>query len=279
MKRALSQLLKAAFPICGRQFRVFVLDNNGQKMLAIFGALEEELSGLKKAILIRRIEMFPECRVYEGKQAGKDVLVVVTGVGKNKSIKAAKRYSKYPVSQAISAGFGGGLDPRMEAGDVVIYSQILCADGQLRGTDSAGIIRSNSDLYKIASQLTKNSGYQVLKGDGVAVREVCATPHAKLKLGEEYEASITDMESYWIGRAAWENEVPFLAVRSVFDTVRDDVSFLEHISREGQIKVKQAIGYSIGHPWQLIRLASYAGKAVKARNNLTDFLTKLIKKL
>jgi hypothetical protein len=88
---------------------------------------------------------------------------------------------------------------------------------------------------------------------------------------------VVDMESYWICQIAGERDVPFIAVRTIFDTVQDDLSLLGHMMVEGKVTPLKALGYLISHPGRVRKIVAYYINSKKARRNLAFFLHNLAK--
>ena len=58
-----------------------------------------------------------------------DTVVVRTGMGRRRAVAAA---SSVPVDGAVAiAGFGGGLDPALRPGQVLVASEVRAHDGSL----------------------------------------------------------------------------------------------------------------------------------------------------
>lgn len=114
----------------------------------------------------------------------------------------------------LSAGFSGGLDPKLRAGDVVI----------------ASAIRHREDEIKIDEQiLARVRSALADAGRSVDVGTVVCTDHVvpsteKRSLGQAGALAV-DMETGPLARWADERKVRFLVVRSILDTVDQSVTF------------------------------------------------------
>jgi len=79
-------------------------------MIALLGAMREELSGITKDLTGVREISHHSWRLVEGDLAGKRLLVMQTGVGKTRAIEAVQYLQQnYSLSMLISIGFGGAL--------------------------------------------------------------------------------------------------------------------------------------------------------------------------
>ena len=242
-------------------------------MIAIFSALELEVRQFKKGMKITKTSTFRDCRVYEGETAGTKVLLVLTGMGKDRAEIAAEWVlSNFPVSTLVSSGFGGSLNDKTRVGDIAVYLKLSCSESGLGSTGES--LFSDVGLAETATKKVGGNGFHVLPVHGVTISNVCVTPESKAKLGQTLAADVVDMESYWIGQKAAARKLPFITVRAIFDSLQDDLSLLVLLTGKG--KALPAMGYLIGHPGQWTKAASYAANSRKAGRNLAVFLRKLI---
>lgn len=244
-------------------------------MIVIFSALKQEVVGLKEGMRASSAFGASDRNIYEGKCGHKNSVLVLTGIGKERAQKVANlTLEKYPISLIISTGCGGALNERTRPGDIVIYSKLSCSS-----QPEPKAIFPDSNLILVASGMIQEFGFKILAGNGVSVDRVCATPESKRNLGRESGADIVDMESYWIGRIAAEKGLPFITIRSVFDSVQDDLSLLGHIMANGKLKFPGAMGHFIAHPGKIKKAVEYSLKANQAQKNLSLFLDQFLDKI
>jgi nucleoside phosphorylase len=175
----------------------------------------------------------------------------------------------------ISTGFAGALDDSSAIGDIAVYSELKCETES--GKETQKTLLPDRRLMSLA--LSRNKvGSVVLDRTGVTCSVVCGTPASKKTLGRRCGASVVDMESYWIGKAAAKRNVPFLAVRTISDTVNDDISVLDELIT-GETLNRTALKYLATHPKGVAILFSYYKKAKKAERSLSLFLREMIEKI
>lgn len=248
-------------------------------MIALISALEEEVRDLKRNMEIRRTASYQCCRIYEGEFAGKANLLVLTGIGGEHAQQVTQLIlATYPVRLMVSTGFGGSLNPKTDVGDVVIYAQLFNGD-QAGGPSRREGLKLNPGLAARVSEGITPNGLKTLIGNGVTISKVCSSPQIKRNLGNEFNADIVDMESYFIGQVALERGMPFIAVRSIFDTLQDDLSVLDNVTFDGKIVPRRMLSCLISHPGQVKNLVRYANNAKKARKSLAVYLTGLMEKM
>ncbi len=250
-------------------------------MIAIFSALDEEIRDFKKGIKLIKTLHYKNCRIYEGLYGLKqNCLLVLTGIGREFASQAARMIiHEYPVSLLVSTGFGGGLNDRTGVGDIVVYSKLICENGFRPGSrnEAAGCLEPG--IFPEAFQLLKQGGFHYLPVKGITVNRICQTPETKRELGYKFTADVVDMESYWIGEIAMEHSLPFITVRSIFDTVQDDISLTGRFTTEENLGRLKALGYLMVHPLQIQKSLEFFSHSRKAGKNLSVFLRQFIEEI
>ena len=236
--------------------------------------MEQEISEIKRRMTITGESFDGNCRIYQGTFGDRDGILVLTGMGKENAVRAAELVLKrFQVSLIISTGVSGALNSRTESGDFVLCTSIKCGDV------AAEPVNSNTQLLFLAENTLHKSGKRKLVGSGISVTEVCSTPASKIKLGEDSVADVVDMESYWLCKAASGRKIPFVVIRPVFDTVRDDVTSLSRITTGGKvIPSKLAVGL-FAHPGMTAELIRYGNTTRKLAKSLADFIYEYIEVL
>lgn len=238
-------------------------------MIAMLAALEEEISGLKKKMSVTSSLAHQGCLVWEGRLLGKEVLLAKTGVGRKRAQAAAAfLVNSYKLEAAVSFGFAAGVSPELKAGDVVVCSAVYRGDSQ-----SKEACFSDARLLGYALRAVKQQSVRVLKGDGVTVFRMLATREDKMAAAAAFSAAVADMESYWVGQAAAEKGIPFLAARAVSDAVGDTIPHLElFIDASGSWDKKKAALYFLAHPREAGRLAKLCIDSRRAQQSLNRFM-------
>jgi adenosylhomocysteine nucleosidase len=246
-------------------------------MIAVFCAMEEEVKELKRQMTVENVYRYKASRIYEGMFHSKKVLLVQTGVGKQKALEAAEYVlDKFSVNAVISCGFGGALVDSLGIGDVVYYSSICTSEGK---EESVGLAAFTAPVYQKVIQQARSSsknGFRYLYGKGVTTGEICATQAARGQLYREYLATVVDMESYWIARAVLNLGIQCIVVRSISDLVCDDLTFLNSVFSHGRISLRKLAGCLVRRPDVLRNLVNLYRNSRSARKNLTIAIKDLI---
>jgi len=97
--------------------------------LAIVSALPDELAALQARLDVDHVQTLAGRQLHRGRLAGRDVLLVLSGIGKvAAATTAALLLDRFAVSGLLFTGVAGGLGPGVQVGDVVVADQLLQHD-------------------------------------------------------------------------------------------------------------------------------------------------------
>jgi adenosylhomocysteine nucleosidase len=180
---------------------------------------------------------------------GDGALLVVSGMGGELAAVAAHRLAEAGVSALLSFGLAGGLDPALDAGRVVLPSEVISLGGARVATCAewrGRMARTIADLEPVAGTLLSSES-------------PVATVADKAMLFRETGAAAVDMESLAIARVAAVYDLPFLAVRVIVDGAAEALPrAVAAAGRSGRLRILPLIGGLAAAPWDiagLIRLA------------------------
>lgn len=109
----------------------------------------------------------------------------------------------------LSFGLCGGLDPELEAGDVILANRVIAAEARPISCDAdwcGRLADALGDLVVMADATIAHSAV------------IVAGPRRKAVLRANTGAVAVDMESYAVGLAAKRANLPFAIIRAVSDT-------------------------------------------------------------
>ena len=131
--------------------------------------------------------------------------VIRTGIGSRRARRSAERLTGVDCAGLAVAGFGGGLEPALGPGSVVVASRLLSADG--------GVVRACPGADIVAGMLRRR-GLTVHVGPILTTRGLAVgrARHALRSTG----ALAVDMESTWLAPLAADR--PLAVARVVLDT-------------------------------------------------------------
>ena len=250
-------------------------------MIALLGAFSQETAGLRRQMAVEEVVASPVCRVYRGQLAGKPCILVQTGIGRRRAEKATQfLLERFPVTALISIGFAGALTPDLKIGDVVVCSTVCRASGFGRDEEQADAYAADAKLLAAASSGPRDGSKRFLAGTCVTTPGVVSGARAKQELSREFHAQVVDMESYWIAGVASSRRVPFIAIRSVSDTLHDDLRAVDHIlDSEGKVLWKRVAPYFLLHPHHLPSMFTAFRNMRRAERSLTAFISGLVTRI
>ncbi len=250
-------------------------------MIALLGAFGQEIVDVRRQMVIEEVVAERGCKLYRGKFENRDALVVKTGMGKERAESATKiMLERYPVSAIISLGFAGALAPELSIGDVVVCSTLHCAHKSEHKWVSDGLCASDTHLLSLVSEDLEDIAAGCCLGSSVSVLELEASTKQLPGLAETLNVHIVEMESYWIASIASDRQIPFIAIRSISDTMQDSVQpFDQILTSDGRLLWKKAVLCFITHPQYLINTFTLYRNVRIARKSLIACVRHLVNKM
>ena len=213
--------------------------------MGIIGAMESEVQNL-----ITRMEGVSYRdkagrRFAVGQLAGKDVIVVQSGIGKvATAITAQMLIDDFGVDALLNTGMAGGLDARLAVKDLVIATAALQHDFDITAFGHArGFMYGEDDtkptLFVADPTLcakARTAAAAVLPAGSKAIDGIVASGDVfvddsalKAQLRDGFGAAAAEMEGAAIAQTAVANGVPFVILRTISDLAEQqaNVSFDE----------------------------------------------------
>lgn len=185
-----------------------------------------------------------------------DVSILVTGIGRANSERALRNFLQTASpNRVFTCGFAGGLDPKLQTGNVV-FSTI------------------DSSLTEALKNATARPA------TFACVDHIATTAFEKQMLRANTQADAVEMESDMIQTLCAERGIPCATVRVISDSAHEDLPLdFNQLSNPDQSlnfgKLALAIAKSPGKIPALLRLQKQTSFAAK---RLADFLSKLLGK-
>lgn len=248
-------------------------------MIALLGALKEEISCLRKRMVVTEIVSESAYTLFRGTWKGREILLVQTGIGKRRAQAATRQLvESHPITTLVSLGFAGAITDELVIGDVVLYSAVHCSDAE--ASSQQDTYCSSSDLLERVAGTLEGAAVNSFCKSGVTVPHVVLSPEDKEVLARAFHASVVDMESYWIAEIASERRIPFVIVRSVSDTKNETLlPFEEMMTEDGDVRWRAAACYFLRRPHHLAVVGRLYRNAKAATRNLATAIDSLITEL
>lgn len=164
----------------------------------------------------------------------------------------------------VSFGVGGGLDPSLPPGSLVVATMVITPEGEK--------IKTDSSWRNHIQELTP--GPLIIAGIAGSDHAVTSR-QAKSDLFAVTGAVAVDMESHAVARVAIKTGVPFLALRAIADPAHRTVpvSAMHGLSPDGHARTLAVLGNLLLRPWELpdlIRLGRDMQKGLRALRRVAD---------
>jgi adenosylhomocysteine nucleosidase len=247
-------------------------------MIAVFAALRLEVQRFLRRVDVReraRLGSFP---VTLGDYEGRPLLVCHTGIGSRAAEAATAVVGRYRPESVFSVGLAGALSPGFAVGDLVFCERVYRAEPDSESGRAAEPMVSDLLLLETARQAASGRGLSARGGSSLTTPYLVTEPHQKALLRQETGMDVVEMESYWVGRAALEERLPFLAVRVISDGVEDPVLDIPGVvTEDGEQRVRRVLPYVLRHPGSIPHLLRLARGELRAVANLTRFLETFVR--
>jgi adenosylhomocysteine nucleosidase len=185
-------------------------------LVVLIVALAAERRALQDVLQNARRSQLGACPAVRGRLAGRDILLVQTGIGADRAQAAVASVAREADLTAVwSLGFAGGLSERLRPGDLVYPATVLDeADG-----DGAPMSVDASHAA-VCAQL-HHATLPTDPGRLITVASVLRTPDAKRALGRRYQAVAAEMEAAGVVRAARARGIRWAVLKAIVDAADD----------------------------------------------------------
>jgi adenosylhomocysteine nucleosidase len=235
------------------------------KILVTF-ALENEFAPWR-AMRKFHSEDWGPATAYVTEIGGAEVGVILTGAGPVPARTAAQKVMSHEdeINFCISSGLAGALRPELRVTQVVAARALFTEPANVE--EITDLIEPSGPLLTFAEQ----SGATLVDRFYSASRVVARSEEKRL-WGKQ--ASAVEMESFDILSVAAESGIPAVAIRSISDTVDEDLPLdMNRIfSDEGQVSLPRVIGEVVRNPGSVPSLVRLGQNAKAAAESLARFL-------
>ncbi len=198
-------------------------------MLAIIGAMDEEVSAIESLMVHTRLERIGPVDFILGKLNDKEVILFKSGIGLSMAAMSTSLcLSHFEISGVINIGTAGGLNKDQNVLDIVVSEKITYHDfditpfGNSRDFSTNNRFVFNSDTHFIERFKSMEHLHPVWIGPMVSGNQFI---HSDAQIDEiiKYfpEALAVEMEGAAIAHVASSFECPFIVIRSISDLVRN----------------------------------------------------------
>ena len=179
-------------------------------------ALAAERQALQGLLQERRGRRLGGRAAVSGRLAGRDVLLVQAGIGRDRArdaVVAAAR--EFQVQAAWSLGFAGGLSELLAPGDLVFPAVVL------DDADAGAAPLAADPSHATVCAALRRAAISVDSGPLLSVTTVLRTPENKRATCRRSGAVAVEMEAAGVARAARDLGIPWAALKAIVDALDD----------------------------------------------------------
>jgi adenosylhomocysteine nucleosidase len=248
-------------------------------MIAILVAVRQELRPILHVADANHVVRQEHLDFHEGTLGGQSVALLALGIGKECARIAAEMTLRcYRPDLVISSGFGGGLQPNVRAGDIVVGTEIL----ELR-KDQGDRITWTTTHKAVRSprfRWDESSGVHVHYGKILTTDEMVLRASNKARIGQATGALTVDMETSAVAAVCAARKTDFLAVRGITDLVDEDLpAEFNDFFVLGQLRANRVFSSCARDPRVLTDLARLGYRAKHSGAKLARFLEAIVGQL
>ena len=218
--------------------------------IGIIGAMDAEVESLIAVMQDRKTEKVGGIEFNTGIISDKNIVVAKCGVGKVFAALCAEAMAVlYTPSLIVNTGVGGAADINLKANDVVFADKLLQYDMDTSAVgDPVGMISGINKIYfdsdKRAVEILKSAaeelGIDYKVGTVATGDKFVASPEEKILLSRRFGAVACEMEGGAIAHVSFVNDIPFVVVRAISDSVFGDASvdFFQFLKTAAEVSAK-----------------------------------------
>lgn len=198
-----------------------------KQTIAIMAAMEEEVQEIKNIMENLEEKDIYALHVYEGTINGLKTILVQTGVGKVNAARTTQIIiDKYNIEYVINVGTAGGLNEKLEIGDIIIGTKLVQHDFDITAFGhEKGYITGIGTSFESDKKLVEKAQKAILKLKDINIIEgtiasgdiFCTEVKMKEKIRNKFKADCVEMESAAVAQVCTLDEMPFIVIRSISD--------------------------------------------------------------
>lgn len=228
-------------------------------MIGIICAMQIEADGLIALADNTQTENIAGMKFTTGKLYGKDIAVVVCGVGKvNAAMCTVVLLEKYHPEAVVNSGVAGALSPLVSIGDIVVATKAVEHDmnttalGAKQGEvsfpdETVMFFECDKNISNTLAEVCKNIPDTRVEQGIVASGDMFVSKRSqRLRINDEFGALACEMEGAAIGHVCYSYDTPYGILRAISDDLdenkgMDFVKFCELASKKTVIAMSEFI--------------------------------------
>lgn len=218
--------------------------------IAILGAMPEEIQLLESQLKHIRTKNILGFQFKTGKLNGKKIILTETGIGKvNAAVVTTLIIKEFRPQSVIFTGIAGGISENLNQGDIVIGNRLTYHDyGRLTNeglstnatrnplTKKLNPVYFSSDSILVEKAIQASKEIRLLKistdspqpmvsvGTIVTGDTFVTSSTAVSNFEKNLQANATEMEGAAVAQVCYQQNIPFLVIRSISDKANEKAS-------------------------------------------------------
>lgn len=204
------------------------MDVSGETVIGIIGAMEQEVERIRPELQEAKTQVVAGIRFDAGKWHGKPVVVCRSGVGKvNAAVCTQMLIGRFGAGRILFTGVAGAADPELDIGDLVISSECVQHDMDVRPLGfrlgeipyaERSVFPADRALIDLALAVSRELfDCRVVVGRVLSGDQFIADRAKVKELHEALGGSCIEMEGAAVAQVCDMNGVPFVVIRSMSD--------------------------------------------------------------
>ncbi|WP_084976454.1 5'-methylthioadenosine/S-adenosylhomocysteine nucleosidase [Plesiomonas shigelloides] len=202
--------------------------------VGIIGAMEQEVAILRDQISNLQVFKRAGCEIYSGTLHGTDVALLKSGIGKVAvALGTTLLIEHFSPDVIINTGSAGGLDSRLNVGDIVVSSEVRYHDadvtafgyayGQLPGCPEA--FAADPKLINVAESCIRNAGLNAVQGLICSGDAFVHGADNLARIQQHFpQIAAVEMEAAGVAHVCNQYQLPFVVVRAISDVADKEAS-------------------------------------------------------
>ena len=220
-------------------------------MIGIIVAMKEELDKLLKYLSNKEEINVKGINIYKGNINNRECVIALSGVGKVNAARTTQIIiDNYNIDKIINIGVSGSCSKDLNIGDIVIADRLYQYDFDITMFNhNIGYVPLVGDYITILDDNIKEFidkvDYNINIGHLASADRFVSSIKDKLELNNKFNAIACDMESGAIGQVCYLSNVDFLIIRSISDTINDNITveFEKYLDSSSEILADILIKY------------------------------------
>jgi adenosylhomocysteine nucleosidase len=246
-------------------------------LVGIIGATRTEIGSFRKRLELMGKKRTGDGHFYWGRFAGKEVVVVESGMGCAQARNACVHLiDRFAPSAICSFGFAGSVEETITSGQILVATHFL----RITDTHTPTVKETytlDEDLICITSKILDKNDIPYKRGKLLTVPHFIFKRADRDRIRRELEVGGVEMEGAAIAGEATRRGIPVMALRVISDDLGSreiDYGMLMQASR--RISLKGLFRFALAHRRDLCEVLRFGNQAREFGRNLCEIQARIV---